>query len=172
VRSLLDRGDVGNLFRSRVFSRFARSSIGRCQPLILSFPFSCNSRPAGTVSTKKRFSRGSPSVTSVSPETRRWRFVSNWMKARAWLTSRGSPTNQESKLMQNIYLPTLSISAPRLLPKNRSAEWATPPETPSARLSPKMPRSTASSPMRLVGTRWLWQRQSKISRKWMETPRF
>lgn len=70
--------------------------------------------------------------------------------------------------MQTTHLPALYISAPRLLPKNRSGEGMTPSEVPSARLSPKIPRSTASSLMRHVGTRWLWQRQSKISRKWME----
>ena len=67
--------------------------------------------------------------------------------------------------MQTIDRPALFTSPPRLLLKNGSADKVPPPNVYSARLSPKMSPSTASSLKRHVGTRWLWQRQSKISRK-------
>jgi hypothetical protein len=65
-------------------------------------------------------------------------------------------------------MQTIYVSAPRLLLKDGSPEGVMPPESPSMRLSPKMLRTRPSSLMRHVGTRWLWQRQSKISRRWME----
>ena len=69
--------------------------------------------------------------------------------------------------MQTIHVPDLYLSAPRLLLKNASTAGVVPSETLTTRLSPQMSRLTPSSLMRRIGTRWLWQRQSHISCKWL-----
>jgi hypothetical protein len=66
--------------------------------------------------------------------------------------------------MQTIHV---YLSAPRLLLKNASTAGVVPSETLTTRLSPKMSRLTPSSLKRRIGTRWLWQRQSQISCKWL-----
>jgi len=72
--------------------------------------------------------------------------------------------------MQTIHVPNLYLSAPPLLLKNGFTAGVVPPETLTTRLSPKMSRLTPSSLMRRIGTRWLWQRQSQISCKWLGAP--
>ena len=69
--------------------------------------------------------------------------------------------------MQTIHAPNLYLSAQRLWLRNASTAGMGPFETPTTRLSPKMSRITPSSRMRRIGTGWLWQRQSQISRKWL-----
>jgi hypothetical protein len=69
--------------------------------------------------------------------------------------------------MQTIHVPNLYLSTQRLLLKNASTAGVVPSETLKTRLSPQMSRLTPSSLMRRIGTRWLWQRQSQISCKWL-----
>ena len=66
--------------------------------------------------------------------------------------------------MQTIYV---YLPAPRLLLKNAPTAGLMSSETLTTRLSPKMSRLTPSSLIRRIGTRWLWQRQSQISHKWL-----
>ena len=71
--------------------------------------------------------------------------------------------------MQTIHVPNLNLSGPRLLLNNTSMAGVVLSETLIMRLAPKMSRLIPSSLTRRIGTRWLWQRQSQISWKWIGT---
>jgi hypothetical protein len=75
------------------------------------------------------------------------------------------PSFSDREIMQTIYI----LPAPSLLMKRTSTAGVVSSETLTTRLSPKMSRLSTPSPMRRIGTRRLWQRQSRISRKWIDT---
>ena len=75
------------------------------------------------------------------------------------------PSFSDREIMQTIYI----LPAPSLLMKRTSTAGIVSSETLTTRLSPKMFRLSTPSPMRRIGTRRLWQRQSRISRKWIDT---
>jgi hypothetical protein len=73
--------------------------------------------------------------------------------------------------MQTIRFSDLYLSAPRLLLESASTAGVAPSQILTTRLSPKMSRLTPSSLMPRIGNRWLWQRQSQISWKWIDAMR-
>jgi hypothetical protein len=73
--------------------------------------------------------------------------------------------------MQTIRFSDLYLSAPRLLLESAFTAGVAPSQTLTTRLSPKMSRLTPPSLMPRIGNRWLWQRQSQISWKWIDAMR-